>query len=337
MNYASVLQSLGYKLTGRGSYWQTKALFRGGDNPTAIRIYKDSGVWCDFVESGKNYPFELLIKRTTGKQDVSEYINGIHRPIRLERRLLKEEKTYPDSVLKKLLPDYDYFLKRGVAKETQKVYQCGLATSGKLYQRIVFPIRRADKRIHGFSGRKYLEDNDRPKWLHFGQSKEWFYPFFSIKETEEKIKEEKVVYIVESIGDSMAMFQNGFENNLVAFTNKIGPKFVSKVAALDAEIVIAFNDDSNKEGNQKDQGKKGALSSILKLMDVVDLSRIWYVKPTKNDFGEMDWEDFKQFKSSLSFSKENHLQWREDMLGFAETIQIPKNLEGKLNKLRSQT
>lgn len=333
MNYASVLQSLGYKLTDRGSYWQTRALFRGGDNPTAIRIYKDKGVWCDFVESGKNYPFELLIKRTTGKKDVSEYLQNIHQPIRLERRLLKEEKTFSNDVLRKLLPDYDYFLKRGVTKEVQQVYQCGLATSGKLYQRIVFPVRRGDKKIHGFSGRKVLEDNDRPNWLHWGQSKDWFYPYFTIPQVEEKIKEEKVVYLVESIGDSMKMFQNGLENNLVAFTNKIGPKMVSKIAALDAEIVIAFNDDSNKEGNQKDQGKKGALSSILKLIDVVDLNRIWFVKPTKNDFGEMDWQDFKEFKNNLSFSKENHLTWREEMVEFGEQI-LPEPMKGKLKKLK---
>jgi len=333
MNYASVLQSLGYKLTDRGSYWQTRALFRGGDNPTAIRIYKDKGVWCDFVESGRNYPFELLIKKTTGKKDVSEYLQNIHQPIRLERRLLKEEKTFSNDVLRKLLPDYDYFLKRGVTKEVQQVYQCGLATSGKLYQRIVFPVRRRDKKIHGFSGRKVLEDNDRPNWLHWGQSKDWFYPYFTIPRVEEKIKEEKVVYLVESIGDSMKMFQNGFENNLVAFTNKIGPKFISKVSVLDADIVIAFNDDSNKEGNQKDQGKKGALSSILKLIDAVDLNRIWFVKPTKNDFGEMDWQDFKEFKNKLSFSKENHLTWREEMVDFGEQI-LPEPLKGKLKKLK---
>ena len=332
-DYASVLQSLGYKLTDRGNYWQSNALFRGGDNRTALRIYKDNGVWCDFVESGKNYPFELLVKKTTGKKDVSEYLNGIHKITRIERKLLKEEKTFSNDVLRKLLPDYDYFLKRGVTKEVQQIYQCGLASSGKLYQRMVFPIRREDKRIHGFSGRKVIQDNNRPNWLHWGQSKDWFYPFFTVPDVERKIKEEKAVYLVESIGDSMKMFQNGFENNLVVFGKNIGPKLVSKLAAIDGDIIFAFNDDSNKEGGQKDQGQKGALSSILKLIDVVDLRRIWFVKPTKNDFGEMDWQDFKQFKDGVSFSEKYHLEWRENMVRFGETIQLPKNLESKLKKL----
>jgi len=49
-NIEEVLTSLGYKLTDRGSYWQTSAVFRDGNNNTAIQIYKDSGVWKDYVQ-----------------------------------------------------------------------------------------------------------------------------------------------------------------------------------------------------------------------------------------------------------------------------------------------
>jgi len=332
-NYETILQNLGYRLTDRGNYWQSNALYRGGDNRTAIRIYKDTGVWTDFVSGNGSYPFELLLKRTTGKDDVSDILKNIHIPIRLERRLLKEEKTFPIGVLKRLLPDYDYFRSRGVEVLTQKAYKCGLATNGKLYQRIVFPVFRSDGRIHGFSGRKVLQDNDRPGWLHYGKSADWFYPYFSVDGVKEQIKEEKRVYIVESIGDSMKLYQNGIKNNLVAFSNKIGPKMIARLAALGVDIVFAFNDDSKKEGQQKDRGKIGALISILKLVDFVDLERIWFVQPNKNDFGEMDSEDFDKFKENLSFSEENHLLWREDMVNFAETIQLPKNLEPKLKRL----
>ena len=45
-----VLLELGFKLRDRGPYWQTNALWRNGDNFTAVQIYKDSGVWRDYVD-----------------------------------------------------------------------------------------------------------------------------------------------------------------------------------------------------------------------------------------------------------------------------------------------
>lgn len=334
MNYGEVLKNIGYNLTDRGSYWQTSALFRGGDNRTAIRIYKDTGVWCDFVEGNQSFPFEVLLKRTTGKTDVSDILNSIHQIIRTEKRLLKQETIFPESSLKKLLPDYDYFESRGINKSTQKAYKCGLATGGKLYQRMIFPIYRMDKQIHGFSGRKVLQDNERPPWLHHGHSTDWFYPYYSVEGVIEKIKEEKRVFLVESIGDSMAMFQNEVENNLVCFSNKIGPKMISRLANLGVDIVFAFNDDSKKEGKAKDQGKRGALISILKLIDIVDLNRIWFVTPNKNDFGDMNSDDFKKWKGDLKFSEEYHLTWRENMVNYSSEANLPKNLELKIKKLK---
>ena len=43
------LISLGYKLSDRGKYWQCAAAHRGGDNQTALQIYKDTGIWKDYV------------------------------------------------------------------------------------------------------------------------------------------------------------------------------------------------------------------------------------------------------------------------------------------------
>jgi hypothetical protein len=63
INYAGILKEIGYRLEDRGSYWQTSAIFRNGDNKTSIRIYKDTGVWSDFVEGQKPLPFELLLKK----------------------------------------------------------------------------------------------------------------------------------------------------------------------------------------------------------------------------------------------------------------------------------
>ena len=44
-----VLEELGYKLVDCGDSWRTSAIYRGGDNPTAVKVYKNTGVWTDYV------------------------------------------------------------------------------------------------------------------------------------------------------------------------------------------------------------------------------------------------------------------------------------------------
>ena len=63
MSYKEILENLGYKLSDHGSYWRTSALYRSGDNPTALQIYKDSGVWKDYVEDSIFYLLKLWCKK----------------------------------------------------------------------------------------------------------------------------------------------------------------------------------------------------------------------------------------------------------------------------------
>ena len=57
MDYKQVLEELGYRLKDHGSYWRTSAVYRSGDNSTALQIYKDTGVWKDYVEDSIFLPF----------------------------------------------------------------------------------------------------------------------------------------------------------------------------------------------------------------------------------------------------------------------------------------
>ena len=62
--FQEILESLGYKLIDCGDHWRTQALYRDGDNKTALKIYKNTGVWMDFVENKGSKPFEALLKAT---------------------------------------------------------------------------------------------------------------------------------------------------------------------------------------------------------------------------------------------------------------------------------
>ena len=59
----SVLEELGYKLVDCGDSWRTSAIYRGGDNPTAVKVYKNTGVWTDYVHANKSMPLAALVQR----------------------------------------------------------------------------------------------------------------------------------------------------------------------------------------------------------------------------------------------------------------------------------
>lgn len=289
-DYKSILENLGYKLTDRGSFWHTNAVYRGGDNPTAVQVYKNSGVWKDFVQDSEFMPFEALLEKTLNTKDklkirdlLKNKTDDFSTPS--NKKFLKEEKTYDPSCLRKLLPHFDFYTKKGISKEALRDYQCGLATGGKLYQRIVFPIFNKDGKIHGFSGRKISDKNDSPKWLHMGKKMNWFYPYYTNEQTKLSISENKSVFLVESIGDSLALYDSGIKNNLVCFGLSPSPKFIANLAALDLEkIYICLNNDFE---NERNRGFEGAFKLISKLVDTIDFKKIYFCPPIKNDFGSM--------------------------------------------------
>lgn len=324
-NLKEVLENLGYKLSDQGTYWQTNAVYRGGDNPTALQIYKDSGVWKDYVEDTVFLPIEALIEKTTGIKDkieIESYIKdckklSCHHEIKKE--FLKEEKSYSVACLERLLPQYDLYQKINpkISEATLKEFRAGLATSGKMYRRFVFPIMRQDGRIHGFSGRKTMSEFDGPKWLHMGKKNQWFYPYYLLPSVREAIQKENSVHIVESIGDALSLYEIGLKNVLVSFGVGLSPKFVSRVCGLGAKkIFISFNNDFDKK---KNAGFHGAIKSIFKLLSVIDFESIFFAPPAQNDFGQMTNQEillYKSFCDSLSHEESCKLiiDTAEDML-----------------------
>ena len=113
-NIKDVLIELGYQLVDRGSYWQTNALFRNGDNKTAIQIYKDSGVWKDYVAQTSFMPFKNLVQATLNTNDktlLDKYLKnldlldtGLEERVSSSSNKIITEDTYPENCLDKLLP-----------------------------------------------------------------------------------------------------------------------------------------------------------------------------------------------------------------------------------------
>ena len=299
-----------------GQYFRTKALYRGGDNPSSLSIHSRTG-WCKDFPENRSFPLVGLVERTLKTKDpkiISSFIDAPKNPTYIPPEKPKMPKTYPEECLRRLMPNYAVYEGKRISAKTMKMYKAGLATTGPMYQRIVFPIYDEFGQIYGFSGRKIHEDNDLAKWKHLGQKNTWVYPYYSVVETREPIEKSRDIYLVESIGDSLALSECGLFNHLVNFGIDCSAALQCFLISLDPKrIIISTNNDSEKE---VDRGKIGAIKTFMKLMNHFPVERLKIKMPTKNDLSEMhqqkinlnDWaaqENFLTAKEVLDFANGN--------------------------------
>ena len=300
------LIELGYKLVDCGNHWRTSALYRGGNNPTALCIYKDTGTWIDFVKNSNALPFKALVSATiksNDEEDISKFIgkDSPSRSSHSQATKTKHEKIYPESSLSRLLPHYSFYSERGISEDTLRELKGGLATQGSMYQRFVFPIYNKDRLIHGFSGRD-MTGKKQPKWKHSGAKTSWIYPYYveyeGVSRTEESIREKGFVILVESIGDMLNLRESGVYNVIVCFGTSVSSALLCFLMGINPnKIFLSFNNDLDKPEHR---GEIGALKSYLKLIKHFDKGKVCISLPTKNDFGDMSNTEIDSWLNSLS-------------------------------------
>jgi hypothetical protein len=335
----SNLIKLGYKLKDCGNHWRTNAVYRGGTNPTALLIYKDTGVWTDFVRSsGASLPFKDLVSatlKTNDPNDLKDFLSGISTERQQEHQdKMAAEKIYPDSILNKLLPHYIFYNKKGIDSSILTNLKSGLATEGAMYQRYVFPIYNSIGQIHGFSGRDMLNKDGRPKWKLVGKKSEWVYPAYVQIDSElyfyNKILENKSVILVESIGDMLALHSCGIYNCLVMFGTSLSSKLVGFLLSLDLKyICVSLNNDSNKDYNS---GRIGSIKSIIKLLNYFPVSSLKLHLPTSNDFGEMSKEEIESWHKEIENQHIDTESLKQEVTSLYKSKDISKNLYSSFNK-----
>jgi hypothetical protein len=322
--YSSLIE-MGYSLSDFGDHWRTKAIYRGGNNPTSLKIYKNTGVWQDFVAQKGPMPFKKLVELTLNTNDYSvikKYLQNSFNEEEFKQpaQKLEMDKIYPKDCLKALFPNFSFYEKKKISIDTLKLYKVGLASAGRMYRRLVFPIYNDQGQIFGFSGRKIDEDNDSPKWKHIGKKNNWIYP--ACLPNFQEITDE--VFLIESIGDSLALTENKIPNHLVTFGLDCSNAIINFLISKDLKrIVISTNNDSHKELNS------GLLSSVkimMKLSSFFDLDVLKIKLPFKNDFSEMHEAqmDFEEWKKSEFLPN-------EEIIKFINTHQQEFNRE-KLSK-----
>jgi hypothetical protein len=290
----STLETIGYKLIDCGNHWRTKALYRGGGNEASVKVYKNTGVWTDFAQGSQSFPFERLLKLSCGSDNksLSQILSSLKKSeefVFVKKESIEMETIYPNEILNNLFCNYSFYKKKMISEETLKFYKTGLAQSGKMYRRMVFPIYNEHSQIIGFSGRKIEDSNDSiPKWKHIGKKRSWVYPAYIPNEetVDSIIKQSGEVVIVESIGDSMALFESGIKNNLVTFGIGCSPALLAYLSSFSIKrIVIAGNNDYQKDTNH---GYIGCVKILLSLLPFFDFENIEINLPpnSHNDFSD---------------------------------------------------
>jgi len=296
-----ILTDLGYELNDRGSYWQCKALYRDGDNQTALQIWKNTGIWKDFVAGTSYLPFKKLLELSCEDKrqlrDIYTNFKSDEEPslTRTSIEKLEMQQFFDHEEVKTLLPHYIFYNKKGISDNVLKEYRSGLSMSGKMNGRYVFPIYDFSGRIIGLSGRHLLwnESSNLSKWKHLGRKSNWVYPIHMNKKDNlftQDIENKKEIILIESIGDSLALTEQNYRNHMVVFGLKLSSKQLSYLVSLNLnKIIIATNNDWNKSDNT---GLQAAIKMFLKIIKYFDISMVDIKLPgtqkqSFKDFGEM--------------------------------------------------
>lgn len=254
MDVRQILTQIGYVLSDDGKYYRAKPLYRDSDNSTSLQISKDDGSFKDWGtdDSGS---LALLVKKTLGVtfKDAYKILGGSTTKTKFEFDPIKElsdgvVETFSLQSVGTLLPHHKHFLDRGVSKETLEQFGGGVSMSGYMRNRYTFPIYDINKNIIGFSGRA-LFDKMLPKWKNKGKTRNWLYPLYLNKS---EITTASSVYLVESIGDLLALWEVGIKNVIVLFGVKISKPLLATLVELNIKtIYVSLNNepDNNSIGN----------------------------------------------------------------------------------------
>lgn len=269
-----IKEDLGYPLVNHGNYFSSPAMFRDGDNKTALAFYPNDNLILDFVE-GTRYTFKSFIALNLNITDINEVDKVLAARNIVLPKFVKSDpkleltKKYDSLLLNKLIPKHEYFIKRGISEKILLEFRAGLALTGKLRNRYIFPIFNKKEEIIGFSGRA-IDQNNALRWFHMGSKKNWVYPAFLSHKT---ILEKREVILVEGIGDVLSLFECEIRNCLCLFGIMISAAIIKYLIAVNPKkIIIAVNNDI--------AGQEAAEKIKSKLMQFFDEKNIEIRLPT---------------------------------------------------------
>lgn len=279
-----ILTELGYSLISDNNGWRTSRLYADGDNKTSLKIF-ENGNWYDFVENrGGNLSDLVKVTLNLSSRDYADnwLKNKKWSPqsVNFVYEKIKMKKTYDKANLEKLIPDHSYWQDRGISEKIVSKYNGGISRVGGTKDRYVFPILDFEDDLVGFAARD-LTGKKANKWKLFGDKITWVFPISNDKE----IRKLGQIYLVESIGDMLALEEVGINNTICLFGTSMNLAVLNYcIRTNPSQIIIALNNDS---ALGTCAGNNAALAIQNKLQRYFDFSSILVHFPGDTK----DWND----------------------------------------------
>jgi hypothetical protein len=297
-----ILQKIGIKITfeNDSGYAQFCPIYRDSKNPAGASIDLKSGWVTDWAED-ERFPLDVLVKRVTGEgldeQDLKLF-EPIYEPTEKERDYWSK-----DSLLH-LLPNHEYWMKRGISKETLDFFQGGVAHGGKLYQRYVWPVFDRHQRIIGFTGRD-ITGEAKIKYKHEGKSSHFLFGLFNKLGSEmpilRAILESSHVILVEGGSDSVSCYDEGVKNVLPTTGLSLSKTMLSFLMGVNPDkIILCYNRDKNGAGQD------AMVKNFTKLAQHFPIESLEMKYPIGNDLADnkkkiKEWVDMPADSAIVEF------------------------------------
>ncbi len=205
---------------------------------------------------------------------------------------IEVERTWPADCLSRLIKDYRYWNARGISDATLEPFRGGVATTGQLANRFVFPLFGPQGDIIGFDGRYVLpipldeRGKDRwAKWKILGPSSRFIWGGI------EAVAKSRRAVLAESIGDSLKLIEHGVPDVLCLFGTNLSQTLLAKMIELNVNrVIISTNLDTErvnlKTGKVSYPGQDAARKITGVLSAFFDESQVVTLHPEANDWGD---------------------------------------------------
>ena len=245
-----------------------------------LKIWRSNGAFsCAVFPHDKEHNKQIYAIAGTGG-------SGAYEPEPVSVKQIELQKTWPVDVLSNLVKDHSYWNGRGISNETVEYFRGGMAVSGQMKGRYVFPVfdMDNDEKIIGFAGRRTDGVKDM-SWKILGSRSSFV--FGDVDE----IESTRRVILVESIGDLLALREHGVKDVLCIFGVSISQVLLAKIIALNPNsIVISTNRDVEKliAGVKRHVGQESAEKIYVTLSKFFDDNVVSILFPPERE-GVKDW------------------------------------------------